>query len=392
MLGQNLVSNGSFVELDTCDLGTLFKIFDVKDWQSTYYNLLVTDPYGSSDYYSNCTTFPNHGGEIPQNDHGYQWPRSLDHYAGVFNYTYWNYREGIQNHLVQPLDSGVTYCFTAYVSLADVSALAMDRFEVLLTENKYLVDHFRHDTTVEPSITILPGYIQDKVSWTKIEGTYVAQGGERWLSLLNFSSNDTLSPLVLENGAVGWDSVSYYYIDDVSLYPCNTPTYNADAGNDQSGCKGDVLDFSTPYRNHEYYYFWMDELGDTLSTNTTLRVEVNGNAEYYLAQWDFKYDLTWDTVRVVLDYCPELELPNVFTPNSDGNNDFWEPIAEDIDQIEIIIYSRWGNQVFSYSGSYNDFGGWSPNEVPEGMYYVLVKATAPDGRTLQEKGSITLLR
>ena len=68
------------------------------------------------------------------------------------------------------------------------------------------------------------------------------------------------------------------------------------------------------------------------------------------------------------------------------------PIAEDIDQIEILIYSRWGQEVFSYSGSYDQFNGWSPNEVPEGTYYVLVKATSPDGRTLQEKGSIRLFR
>ena len=68
------------------------------------------------------------------------------------------------------------------------------------------------------------------------------------------------------------------------------------------------------------------------------------------------------------------------------------PIAEDIDQIEILIYSRWGNEVFSYSGSFDAFSGWLGGNAPDGMYYVLIKATARDGRTLQEKGSIRLFR
>ena len=48
-------------------------------------------------------------------------------------------------------------------------------------------------------------------------------------------------------------------------------------------------------------------------------------------------------------YCPVYELPNVFTPNGDGKNDFFIPIKpyKNVDSIQIQIYNRWGELVFS---------------------------------------------
>jgi len=48
-------------------------------------------------------------------------------------------------------------------------------------------------------------------------------------------------------------------------------------------------------------------------------------------------------------YCPVYELPNVFTPNGDGKNDLFVPIQpyKNVDSIQIQIYNRWGELVFS---------------------------------------------
>ena len=50
-----------------------------------------------------------------------------------------------------------------------------------------------------------------------------------------------------------------------------------------------------------------------------------------------------------IEYCPNYELPNVFTPNGDGINDFFIPIQpyKDVDSIQLVIYNRWGEEVFS---------------------------------------------
>ncbi len=49
-----------------------------------------------------------------------------------------------------------------------------------------------------------------------------------------------------------------------------------------------------------------------------------------------------------VDNCPYYELPNVFTPNGDGSNDFFTPLLpyKYIKDIDIKIYNRWGNEMF----------------------------------------------
>lgn len=58
--------------------------------------------------------------------------------------------------------------------------------------------------------------------------------------------------------------------------------------------------------------------------------------------------------RQCIDYCPFYELPNVFTPNGDGINDFFVPIPlnnvtdfRHIDSIRLLVFNRWGNEVFT---------------------------------------------
>lgn len=70
-------------------------------------------------------------------------------------------------------------------------------------------------------------------------------------------------------------------------------------------------------------------------------------------------------------YIP-LKLPNVFTPNGDGANDFWIPYPiGNFDKFEIIVYNRWGTVVFKttdpkFKWDAKDLNG---DLVSEGVYY-----------------------
>ncbi|MHC2992647.1 hypothetical protein OB13_14040, partial [Pontibacter sp. HJ8] len=89
---------------------------------------------------------------------------------------------------------------------------------------------------------------------------------------------------------------------------------------------------------------------------------------------------------------PELSTyvpPNIFTPNGDGLNDFFEipGLPDDICTgafENIKIYNRWGKQVFSSTA--NSFK-WDGKDVNDGVYYYVV-----DYRTSKFKGSVTLVR
>lgn len=82
----------------------------------------------------------------------------------------------------------------------------------------------------------------------------------------------------------------------------------------------------------------------------------------------------------------ELYIPNVISPNGDGQNDAWVISHRSPTGARVQIFNRWGNEVFS-SGNYAN--NWRAPEMPDGTYFYLVT----DGRTGKEyKGHLTVLR
>jgi gliding motility-associated-like protein len=78
---------------------------------------------------------------------------------------------------------------------------------------------------------------------------------------------------------------------------------------------------------------------------------------------------------VCCDNCPDYRLPNVFTPNGDGTNDFFVPFPyKFVESIDLQIYNRWGQVVFEttdpdikWDGTHKDAG----IRVPDGVYYYI---------------------
>jgi hypothetical protein len=55
------------------------------------------------------------------------------------------------------------------------------------------------------------GMIVDTLTWVKIEGCFVAEGGEQYLAVGSFVPDAQIDTIVLFNSSL---SRSYYYIDD----------------------------------------------------------------------------------------------------------------------------------------------------------------------------------
>ena len=103
---------------------------------------------------------------------------------------------------------------------------------------------------------------------------------------------------------------------------------------------------------------------------------------------------------VCAELCPDYNLPNVFTPNGDNNNDIFRPYPyKFVTEIDMKITTRWGNIVFetkdpeiNWDGT--DLGGKALSE--DTYYYTCeVFAAAPGGELIkvnQLKGHITLIR
>ncbi|PLW92731.1 MAG: hypothetical protein C0592_09275, partial [Marinilabiliales bacterium] len=82
-----------------------------------------------------------------------------------------------------------------------------------------------------------------------------------------------------------------------------------------------------------------------------------------------------NVVCVDIDQCDLYQLPNVFTPNGDGQNDYFMPFPYDfVEKIDIQIFNRWGNVVFTTQDPDIMWDGKSQqtgNDCSEGVYFYI---------------------
>ena len=91
----------------------------------------------------------------------------------------------------------------------------------------------------------------------------------------------------------------------------------------------------------------------------------------------------------------KINIPNVFTPNDDGINDVFKIDITGEKKYKMLIWNRWGNNVFEsdrsdfmWNGRTNNDGG----ENPAGTYYYLLTYQLRGGEEKTVRGSITLIR
>ncbi len=100
-----------------------------------------------------------------------------------------------------------------------------------------------------------------------------------------------------------------------------------------------------------------------------------------------------DSVCILLTVAEGLIVPNVFTPNGDGFNDYFEIRNSGITQYHLQIYNRWGVMIFE---SFNPSVLWdgktlSGEMASDGTYYFLLNAKS-DLKDYGQHGSVTLIR
>ncbi len=106
----------------------------------------------------------------------------------------------------------------------------------------------------------------------------------------------------------------------------------------------------------------------------------------------------------------ELFIPNVFTPNGDGYNDYFVIKAKDASQgtqngfksaavtdykplnayyekTRLVIFNRFGRKVFESDNYHND---WDGGNLPDGTYFYVLKCQGFKDKKVVYKGSVTI--
>jgi gliding motility-associated-like protein len=102
-----------------------------------------------------------------------------------------------------------------------------------------------------------------------------------------------------------------------------------------------------------------------------------------------------DSVNVYKDCY--IDIPNAFTPNNDGVNDYFFPrnlLTSGVTSFKMEIYNRWGQQIFETENS--DGLGWDGkfNNIPqpEGVYVYIIDVSFKNGKKEHHQGNVSLLK
>ena len=146
--------------------------------------------------------------------------KSGDCYLGLRIYP--KYREFIQIKLSNKLLEGKKYYFEMWISWSDHSNKYAKSFGASIYRKKphYTSDFFIFANRPQIELKDELGVLQsDSSQWVKVSGVYRAKGGERFLSIGNFSTTHYKDRFKKVNwySINFWHHEAYYFVDQVSL-------------------------------------------------------------------------------------------------------------------------------------------------------------------------------
>jgi gliding motility-associated-like protein len=131
------------------------------------------------------------------------------------------------------------------------------------------------------------------------------------------------------------------------------------------------------------------------STGDTTSAIVIRHHGHYEAKVTIDQCATTDEIEVRKDCY--VDMPNSFTPNGDGVNDYFFPrqfLSEGVAGFKMAVFNRWGQKVFETENA--DGRGWdgrfNSKEQPAGVYIYQIAVIMKNTRTEEYTGNVTLLR
>ena len=250
-------------------------------------------------------------------------------------------------------------------------------------------------------VTVYPAAVQlnatashDSVCFGESTTLSVANGTSYvWTSLsdptstLSWSAGFTITPIVTAGyvvknataGCTAGDTITVV----VNYYPTVEITTPAEF------CYGEPLTLTAGTATN-YYWKFLGNNSDTLFAGAAFITAASDTSYVVIGEQNKCIDS--DTVRIVTKKCFPFYIPNSFSPNGDGLNDYFT-VAGDVVAptiFNMLIYDRWGELIFETA----DAKGWNgtvkvTNEPAQEEVYTYDIATAVNKK---QKGHVVLVR
>lgn len=292
-----------------------------------------------------------------------------------------------------------------------------------------------------PIIEWQGGYTNNQVLFPEITTTYTVLGTSdngcitqdsrvvtvNPLPIINPGPDQTICtgyPVVLEASGAG-DGATYIWTNlvqnGVTFNPTSTNTYTV-TGLDANGCINTAsvtvttlplpiasftaspmsgysplnVSFTNNSSNANSYY-WDFGNGQNVTVTTKASQQMTYITEQPYDAWLYAsngYCSDSATIRIDVLFMPDVWAPNVFSPNDDDVNSYFNINTENVASLNLQIFNRWGNLIAEIN---TITGGWngksqSGANATEGVYFYKYKAIGVNGEELEGHGFLTLVR
>lgn len=202
---DNLVPNPSFEDYTECPQNISHKL-KVKDEVIPHW---YTPTLGTPDYYHSCSESIK--SRIGDNWIGNSIPEEGEGFIGMLIED--EVREYIQVKLLEPLKAGVQYDLELITAHANKTNYASNGISMMFTHLPTIIDDFEniYGYSALQNKGEFPG-LEDN-DWHYLSGTYIASGGEQYLTLGNTQINSIKKHVKSKNG----HDYCYYFFDYVSV-------------------------------------------------------------------------------------------------------------------------------------------------------------------------------
>lgn len=387
----NYVPNPSFEEYDSIPLylsdSTIHSYYYIpKYWflpvscgNMTYFNALL----------NNVSLFWG----VPQNPWTYTYPYDGNAYAAmnlfvIHTSEYRNYHE-IQ--LKDTLKQNKRYCVSFYITLADSSDITIDKIGAYFSCDSVLYYSNNPGPCLlleNPQVKNSPETFFDLPDkWYRIAGSFVASGGEKYLTIGNFNSDQNTNYTWMPDTNNVINPWAYFLLDMVTVMECDTNVIIIDAfaGNKDSICKGDSIMLGQQDTTlSEYEFHWLPESGLNDPWVQNPIASPAQTTTYTLTQTYFGANATYDTVTVsVIDCSSSI---NTINDNADMQIKLYPNPAKDqlsisytnteniTDELLFEVYDLPGKKLITNYITANQQLTISTRELGQGIYlYRFVK-------------------
>ncbi len=161
--------------------------------------------------------------------------------------------------------------------------------------------------------------------------------------------------------------------------------------------EGESIGLFSTNLGSSYFYLWTpaDGLSDPTAINP---IASPTTTTTYIVVTEDAFGCYWtDTITIyVIDVVcdePFIYVPNAFTPNNDGKNDFLKVESSVGYEVTFYIYDRWGELVFETNNIDDKWdGNYKGKRLEPGVYVYHLNFICYNHQVFIKKGNITLIR